>query len=170
MQRQPADRSSASQPPSVELDLYQQPGHLIRRANQIANAVFLDLVGEEVTTVQYALLRMVQEQPGVDQATLAGLVALDKSTAAMAAARLEGRGLLQREVDPNDRRQLRLSVTPAGVELLQRLVPRVHQQSRQLLAALDEDERELFLQLLRKFVQLHNQQSRAPLMRGKQVA
>jgi predicted glycosyltransferase len=69
---------SASDP--LSLDLYDQPGHLIRRAQQIAAQLFRDVLGPDVTPVQYAILRMLQEKPGIDQVTLARLVALDNST------------------------------------------------------------------------------------------
>ena len=81
---------SASDPLSI--DLYDQPGHLIRRAQQIAAQLFRDVLGPDVTPVQYAILRMLQEKPGIDQVTLARLVALDNSTTADIAARLEANG------------------------------------------------------------------------------
>jgi hypothetical protein len=38
--------------------------------------------------------------------------------------------------------------------------------SRRLLRALNKDEQKIFLRLLKKFVHLNNQESRAPLDRG----
>jgi DNA-binding MarR family transcriptional regulator len=103
-----------TKPDSVAVDLYDQPGHLIRRAHQIAVAMFNDVVGQEVTPIQYAILRMVHENPGIDQVSLARLIALDTSTTALTAARLETKGLLAREVAEQDRRQLCLSLTAEG--------------------------------------------------------
>ena len=51
--------SSASD--QISLDLYDQPGHLIRRAQQIATQLFRDVLGPDVTPVQYAILRMLLE-------------------------------------------------------------------------------------------------------------
>jgi hypothetical protein len=48
---------SASDP--LSLDLYDQPGHLIRRAQQIAAQLFRDVLGPDVTPVQYAILREI---------------------------------------------------------------------------------------------------------------
>ena len=156
-------RSPASPKDSVHADLYDQPGHLIRRANQIANAMYSELVSDEVTPLQYAILRMVHENPGIDQVTLAKLIALDTSTTALTAARLETKGLLARVLSETNRRQLQLSLTPEGEALIQDLVDNVHEMRKQLLAGLEPKERELFVTLLRKFVRLHNEQSRAPL-------
>lgn len=154
-----ASASPAQDPLAIEL--YDQPGHLIRRAQQIAVSVFYEEVGREVTPIQYAVLRMLQEKPGLDQVTLAQEVALDTSTAAEIAARLETKGWIVREVLP--RRQRRLLLTAEGEAVLARTVPGVRRLQRALLANLSSDERAEFLRLLRKFVDLGNGQSRAPL-------
>jgi DNA-binding MarR family transcriptional regulator len=150
-------------PDSVSMDLYEQPGHLLRRANQIAVGMFNELVGPDVTPIQYAILRMVHEIPGIDQVSLARRVALDTSTTALTAARLEAKGLLVRRVADNDRRQLKLRLTGEGEVLLASLVSGVHRMHDDLLSALEPTERRLFIRLLRKFVHLNNEQSRAPL-------
>ena len=93
---------------SVSADLYEQPGHLLRRAHQIAMGMFMEEVGEIVTPKEFALLRMIHEKPGVDQVGLARLVGIDTSSAALTAARLEKRGLITRAVSEQDRRLLKL--------------------------------------------------------------
>lgn len=155
---------------SVSMDLYDQPGHLIRRANQIAVGMFNDLLGPDVTPIQYAILRMVQERPRIDQVSLARLIALDTSTTALAAARLETKGLIFRTGSDTDRRQLELSLTRAGDRLLESLIGGVHRLRAQLLGAMEPGEQEIFLRLLRKFVHLNNEQSRAPLRLSKKGA
>ncbi len=148
----------------LDLELYAQPGHLIRRAQQIAVAMFAEAIGRDVTPVQYAVLRMLQERPGIDQVTLAREVALDNSTTADIAARLETKGWILREVLP--RRQRALSLTVEGQAVLDRLVPALQAMNTQMLAGLDPAERTEFMRLLGKFVQLNNAQSRAPLRPG----
>ena len=137
----------------LSLDLYDQPGHLIRRAQQIALAMFKDVLGPEVTPVQYAVLRMLQEKPGIDQVTLAKLVALDTSTTADIAVRLEAKGWIVREVMA--RRQRRLVLTAEGEAMLQQFVPGVHTLRQRMLAELDPAEQSEFKRLLRKFVHIH---------------
>jgi MarR family transcriptional regulator, temperature-dependent positive regulator of motility len=144
-------------------DLYDQPGHLIRRAHQIAIGHFAEHIGPDVTPVQYSILRVVHDAPGIDQVGLARRIGLDTSTTALTAARLESKGLLTRSVVEGNRRQLQLVLTDEGEGLLASLVPGVHEMREQMLAALAPDEQELFMQLLRKFVHVNNEQSRAPL-------
>lgn len=146
-------------PPSI--DLYDQPGHLIRRAHQIAVSMFLEAVGPGTTPLQYAILRTLQDRPGIDQVTLAQAVALDNSTAADTAARLEAKGLIVRELLP--RRQRRLLLTEAGQQLLDGLVPSVHRMHEGMLAALEPTEQAELVRLLRKFIQLNLDQRRPSL-------
>ena len=70
--------------------------------------------------------------------TLAQRVALDTSTTADLAVRLEAKGLIVREVLP--RRQRRLPLTPAGVELLTHLIPSVKELRAGLFDGMGEDD------------------------------
>ena len=144
-------------------DLYDQPGHLLRRAHQIAVSMFGEEVGPEVSPREYAILRMVFEKPGIDQVGLSRLIGVDTSSAALTAARLGQRGLLTREVSALDRRLLCLHLTDAGRSLLATTVDGVHRMRDRLLSPLDGEEQALFMGLLRKLVQVNNEDSRAPL-------
>jgi DNA-binding MarR family transcriptional regulator len=97
---------------------------------------------------------------------LAKFCALDTSTAADLAVRLEERGLVRRMMPMKSRRFRLLHLTPQGSNLLKKLVPSSLLLARRLLKALDKDEQRVFLGLLKKFVHLNNEESRAPLDRG----
>ena len=146
---------------TAEIDLNDQPGHLIRRAHQIAVSVFYETLGREVTPVQYAVLRTLQDKPGIDQVTLAQQVALDTSSTADIAVRLEGKGWITRKMLARGQRELRL--TPEGEELLARMVPGMQEMQNALLGMLTAQERQDFMQLLSKFVTVNNDRSRAPM-------
>lgn len=179
MRASPSDRSAMSRKTSAQqhetagesrlVDLYEHPGHLLRRAQQISVSLFHDEIGGVITPVQYAILRMLSNHPGIDQVTLAGLVAIDTSTGATVCARLEEKGLLVREVIPHNRRQRALRITGAGENLLEELVPGLQRLRKRILAPLDEAEREQFMVLLDKLVHVNNAHSRAPLAAPPQV-
>ena len=64
-------------------EVHAMPGHLIRRLQQIAVSVFTERVtkaGFDITPVQFAALSTIAENPGLDQASLAGLIAYDRVT------------------------------------------------------------------------------------------
>jgi len=165
--RRPSSSSKAKTKGSeLSNDVYDQPGHLIRRAQQIAVSMFYSTVGYELTPVQYGALRILQDYPGIDQVTLARLCALDTSTAANLAVRLEQRGFVKRMVPAGSKRFRLLRLTPQGAALLKKILPSGRLLSRRLLQALDKKEQKVFLRLLKKFVHLNNEESRAPLDRA----
>lgn len=135
----------------MPIPLGDEPGHLIRRAQQIAVATFHQVHGRHITPIQYAILRTLAQSPGIDQITLAQMIALDTSTAADIAARLEAKGWVSRAVLP--RRQRSLSLTDEGQRVLQDLRSGVEAMQENLLAGLEPQEQSDFLRLLRKFVE-----------------
>jgi len=147
-------------------EVYDEPGHLIRRAQQIAVSMFHSIMGNGVTPVQYCVLRVLRDHPGVDQVTLARLCALDTSTAADLAVRLEERGLVVRMMPMKSKRFRLLHLTPEGKSLVNKLLPSSHVLARGLLGALNSQEQKVFVRLLKKFVHLNNEVSRAPLDRS----
>ena len=122
------------------IDVYDEPGHLIRRAQQIAVSMFHSTMRNGVTPIQYCVLRVLQDHPGIDQVTLARLCALDTSTAADLAVRLEERGLVRRMMPMKSKRYRLLHLTPEGTEIVKRLIPSAFVLSRRLLRALNYDE------------------------------
>ncbi len=145
-------------------NVHDKPGYLIRRCQQIAVALFLERCSDfGLTPLQYAVLRAAEAQPGLDQISLAGATALDRSTIARLCLVLEQRGLLHRATDPQDRRVRRLSLTREGHALLQRAEPTVQQMQEDFLAPLRPSERTAFLAALRTLAAAHNDASRAPL-------
>lgn len=146
------------------IDLNAQPGHVIRRLHQIAVGIFLqETAAQGITPVQYAALQAVHNEPGIDQRTLAGRIALDTSTTAGVVDRLQARGWLHREPDPHDRRVRRLTLTEAGRALLAAVVPGMRRAQARILQPLSEAEQAQFMALLQRVVQHNNAHSRAPV-------
>ena len=144
--------------PTPAFTLYDEPGHLIRRAQQIAVSKFHEVHGRQVTPIQYAVLRTLFESPGVDQVTLAQLIALDTSSTADIATRLEAKGWILRDVLP--RRQRSLLLTPAGEAVLQGMRSGIEQMYLGMMDSLDGTEQREFMRLLRKFVHLNDPQNK----------
>lgn len=139
------------------------PGHYIRRLQQIAVALYLqETEALQLTPIQYAILQSIHNQPAIDQRTLARSIGLDTSTLAGVVDRLEARGLLQRNTTPEDRRVRRLTITPAGVELLAGVIPAMRRAQARTLAPLPPEERAEFMRMLRVLVNANNEFSRAP--------
>ncbi|MDB5876405.1 MAG: putative transcriptional regulator [Ramlibacter sp.] len=141
----------------VEFEPRDAPGHLLRRAQQLHAAVFAETVSSaDLTTPQFAVLTALRSHPDVDQASLSQRLAIDRSTIADVANRLEERGLITRHRDPRDARRKVLALTDAGRELHDRTVPEVLEVGRRLVEPLDEDDRATFLRCLRTIIAVHD--------------
>lgn len=146
-------------------ELYSKPGHLIRRCQQIAVALFLEEAnadGFDLTPVQYAALVAIDDTPGVEATTLSALIAYDRSTLGDVIERLVGKGLVERAADAQDRRVKRLSATRAGKRLIAAIAPAVARAQARILAPLVPADRARFLALLGQLVDINNVHSRAP--------
>ena len=145
-------------------ELYQRPGFLIRRAQQIAVSLFLEETGElGITNTQYGILMVLKDRPGIDQISLAKLLGLDRSTTGMVLGKLEKAGLVGRCIEKHDRRRRNLALTRAGENMLERLAEPARRAQMQVLSPFTAEERTMFLQLLEKFVGKFNGSTRVPV-------
>lgn len=149
------------------IDLYDMPGHLIRRLHQISVARFSARMAEaglDITSVQFAALVTVHDRPEIDQATLAGLIAHDRVTIGGVVDRLVAKGLVLREVSPRDRRARVLKLSAEGRCVLDRVRRAAALVQSDILEGLSHEERKIFVGLLRKATDAGNEHSRAPLV------
>jgi DNA-binding MarR family transcriptional regulator len=146
------------------LQLYAAPGHLIRRCQQIAVAIFMEETRDfDLTPVQYAALVVVRAQPGVDQTRLVNLIALDRSTIGNVVTRLESKKLIARRPGTLDKRTKRLYPTALGGTTLDAITGAVAAAQRRILTPLSPAERRQFMSMLTRLVDINNVHSRAPL-------
>jgi DNA-binding MarR family transcriptional regulator len=145
-------------------ELYAEPGHLIRRAQQIAVSIFMEECGASgITPVQYAALVAIGEKPGIDATRLSLLVAFDRSTLGNVLTRLEAKKLVRRTGKADDKRVKVLRLTREGEKLLKDVETSVATVHTRILAPLAPDDRERLMALLTQLVELNNEVSRAPL-------
>ncbi len=142
----------------------EQPGRLIRRAQQIAVSIFLEETRDfGVTPIQFGVMETLSVAPGLDQVTIASRLGIDPATFASLIDRLEGKGYITREPCAEDRRKKRLSITEAGREIVAAMQPSVAATQKRILEPLAPAERKEFLRLLSKLVEGNNELSRAPM-------
>jgi MarR family transcriptional regulator, temperature-dependent positive regulator of motility len=146
-------------------ETHDMPGHLARRFQQIAVAVFLAEVeeaGYDLTPVQYAALAAVRANPGLDQVTLAGLIGYDRTTITGVVDRLVQKGLVARQESSRDRRARELKITDAGRRTLRGMTPAVEAAQRVMVRGLTDKEAKELVRLLQKAIAAGNELSRAP--------
>ena len=147
-------------------------GHLIRRLNQISVSVFTEKIndaGYDLTPVQFAAMVTLQANPGIDQASLAGLIAYDRVTIGGVVDRLEQKGFIRREVNARDRRAKELHLTEMGEKTLETISPVIAKLQNDILCGLDSSERSQLIRLLEKATIGANSLSRAPKRGLEQV-
>ena len=144
-------------------DLHSKPGHLMRRAQQIAVAIFMEeCAAFDLTPVQYAALVAIRENPGTDATRLSALIAFDRSTLGSVLERLEARKLVMRYSSPDDKRIKLLKLTAAGGALVKRAETAVLRAQERILAPLRPNDRNKLMELLGQLVELNNEASRVP--------
>ncbi|QAY61707.1 MarR family transcriptional regulator [Microbacterium protaetiae] len=115
-------------------------GYLIRRAQQRHVATWARVASTETTSVQYAILAVLDRLGEASQRELCDEVDLDRSTVADLLARMERRGLLTRRRSSGDARRNVVTLTGEGLAERRRLGPLVEQVQRELAAGMPPGE------------------------------
>ena len=131
--------------------LDEQVGFLMRRANQRHLAIFARAI-PDLTPTQFAALARLCELGEASQNALGRATAMDAATIKGVVDRLRARGLVEVTPDEVDQRRVVLAPSAAGRALFHSLKARAAAISAETLAPLSEDEREMFLALLRRLV------------------
>jgi DNA-binding MarR family transcriptional regulator len=148
------------QRPGVDEDAFElrtAPGHLLRRLQQVHREIWTREAPPDLTSVQFAVLNILAEKPGIDQRMLGELGGMDRSTTAEIVRRLMARRLLARFPDAADARRNLLRLTPAGREARRVALPTASRVSEQLTHALDGQERTELIRLLNLVVDSHEE-------------
>ncbi|WP_344524680.1 MarR family winged helix-turn-helix transcriptional regulator [Streptomyces albiaxialis] len=124
------------------------PGYQVRRLYQAYLAVWVRAVDPTLTGPQFAVLTAVNAAPGSDQSSMASAVALDTSTMADVARRLEKRGLLERRTAAADGRRKLLYLTEQGEHALREANGRARELDERLLDPYPPERRDELLREL----------------------
>ena len=132
------------------------PGHLIRRAQQLAVAIFMEeTAGHDATPVQFAILNALMDDPGEDQITLSNRVAFDPATLGSVIGRIEVKGWVTRKADASDKRRKLLWITPEGEQVALGMKRAVSKAQQRIVSPLNTEERVLLSAVLAKLVSGH---------------
>ncbi|ODU62603.1 MAG: hypothetical protein ABS99_00010 [Acetobacteraceae bacterium SCN 69-10] len=92
--------------------------------------------GLDLTQKQYAVLELINANPGVSQIDLATTLGTDRATMMAIVDRLDGRQLLTRRRSASDGRRQALHLTAAGARLLIVARDRIAEHEQRFIAAL----------------------------------
>jgi len=144
--------------------LYSMPGHLIRRCQQISVGIYLDECKQfDLKPVDFAVLSALDSFTDIDQITLSGLIAIDRSSIGRVVENLEGKGLISRRADSQDRRTKRLRLTKQGGAQFAQIKSSVDHVQERILKPLSKTQRTQFINCLEKIALHNNEISRVPV-------
>lgn len=127
----------------------EQAGFLLRRAHQRSSSIFQDLFMESgLTPMQFTSLIKIRDKGHVSQNLLGRLNNADPATIMGIVNRLVQRQLIQKKIDPADKRKSFLTLTSKGLELINSLEVAAHKVSQDTLKPLSANEQKIFLSLL----------------------
>ncbi len=131
--------------------LYEQVGHLLRRAHQRASSIFMEQMTDHgLTPLQFAALVSIRDHGQVSQNALGRATAMDPATIHGVTSRLKERGLVRAWHDPDDRRRTLLGLTQPGLTLLSEAVVTGQTVTDLTLQPLSAKEQKMLLALLKK--------------------
>lgn len=125
-------------------------GFVLRQVTQRHVGLFTALMPDPITPPQWAALITLHNGGAVAQAQLGRLAAMDGATVKGVVDRLVARGAVQTEPDASDGRQLLVSLTQSGSELVARSLGPAIAATEATLAPLTPAERRTLLDLLRR--------------------
>ncbi|MCZ7484024.1 MarR family winged helix-turn-helix transcriptional regulator [Rhizobium rhizogenes] len=136
--------------------LYNRPGFKIRRAHQTAVAIFAAETSElGITSTQFGILFALASVADLDQAGMARLVGLDRSTTGLVVDLLERRELLHRVMHEEDRRRRVLNLSAKGRALFERSLEPAATAVKSLLGDADQSEVSRFTDIMEHLVTEH---------------
>ena len=98
------------------------------------------------------LMAYILEHPGCTQGEIADFLYISAASVATSCKRLEREGLLERRVDPVNRRKNQLYVTAAGEELTKEKRAMFERVNAQAFAGIDEGDKTVFARVLDKMM------------------
>jgi DNA-binding MarR family transcriptional regulator len=146
-------KDGAVAPPPVPEALTRYVGFLLSRMGTIAQKRFsARLEAVDLTPRMWGALNILEADAPITQHGLCKRTGMDPSSMVATIDDLERRGLVERRAHPSDRRAYALHVTDAGREILAAGREVVQAVQDELLAPLDEAEREQLRGLLLRLV------------------
>jgi len=133
-----------------QLPLAERTGYLLKQVQQaLRTAMDGALRQHGLSTPQYSVLQVLEEDPGLSGAALARRCFVTAQTANEMVAHLEQIGLIERHRS-DDARVLRTYLTPEGRRLVQVCDQRVTAIEERMVSRLSETERQQLIEYLRQ--------------------
>lgn len=150
------DRPARPVDSAAQIALGMLPGLVGYQVRLAQIAIYRDLAAvlgdHEMTPGLFAVLVIVDANPGLKQTELAAATQIDRSTVVSVIDNLERRGLVDRHSGAADRRSNALRLTAAGQALLRTLERQVAEHEQRVARWLTSEERDTLVRLLARIL------------------
>lgn len=138
---------------TVKVPLPRAPVPMARRFVQIVNAISVEAFSaDDLSVLEFAVLQFLRREVGLDQISLATRIGVDRTNIGVIIDEMESRGLVERRIDPEDRRARIVQLTEAGLAMHNRNSPQTKVVRDKIFAPLTAREQELFYDLLERMI------------------
>lgn len=124
--------------------------HIVHKS--LSQRIIAELTDDTVSLPQVHAMRYIWLHHNVLMGDLAEGLAISYPSATNMVKRLERQGLVERMVNPADRREVEVRLTPRGAEICERMEQERVQRIRHVLEEMDTEDRNALICGLRRFV------------------
>lgn len=103
-----------------------------------------------LTNAAYDVCGIIAQTGSTNQDNIAKALKMDKSSVAKVVNKCVNDGLIERRVNPDNRREYILTLTPEGQESVGELIAFVEEWQKEVLSVLSEQEQEQFLNMVQR--------------------
>lgn len=140
-------RYGGSDAEKLQIDAYVK---MMRCADTVQNQLARNVEAQGITLSQLGVLEILLHHGAQNQKSLAQKMLRSGANMTTIIDNLEKRGIVERTRSGDDRRQIMITLTPAGKKLIEDLFPLHLQNIFRMMSVLSADELELYARLSRK--------------------
>lgn len=123
----------------------------LRRAQEASFSAFVRRVGDDhIWPGWYSLLKIIHDNPGINQTELSQAIGRDKSTLTASLRELDKAGMVLRVRNEDDRRNFRIYLSEHGESYLGELDAHAKDHDREIDRLVGNENRELVLSILKE--------------------
>ena len=145
---------------TTKTPLVRAPVPMARRLLQIVTAIWAEACARDsLSHLEFGTLGALRMGSPLDQISLAARIGIDRTNIGLIIDGLEKRGLVERTVNPNDRRARLVRATPDGEAVHASQVPSTAIAREKIFSPLTVEEREMFYDLVERIIAANEQYS-----------
>ncbi len=124
----------------MAVDLDNSLGFILNRTNtRMKNNLLQRFKNYDITPEQWAVLNRLWVQDGIPPKELAELTFKDQPTTVRIVSKLENKGLISKNFNPEDNRSILIFLTPKGLELKNILIPLGFEALKKAIRGIDKN-------------------------------